>query len=200
MRKAIRPVLCSLFLYVAGLGELRAQGGANPPLLGWVPTEAPPDGRYEGSRECVQRHADQAPAASTPLADARQRASESEILRSKTPLTFAEGPYSHEISLRGGQPTYTVSDGRETISELLLWSFGHGNVGRTYLFQRRGSYIRAPGYLLLGDRRPRPDLRSKVLTAAEVAGGCREVAGGRRVTGMFRRTFHGCRSRGASLA
>ena len=33
-----------------------------------------------------------------------------------------------------------VSDGRETISELLLWSFGHGNVGRTYLFQRRGSY------------------------------------------------------------
>ena len=117
-----------------------AQTASNPLLLGWVPTEAPADGRYEGSSVCTKCHADQARSSLTAMAHALQPAGESEILRSPGNLTFAEGPFRHEIVRRGDRAIYTVTDGKETISQPLRWSFGHGKVGQTYLFEREGSF------------------------------------------------------------
>jgi hypothetical protein len=128
---ALLIVLCPVALF----GQLES----NSLLLGWVPTEAPPDGRYQGSSTCIQCHTAQAHSMDTAMARALQPASESRILLSKDHLSFTEGPYRYEIVRQGNHSVYTVTDGTETVSEPLLWSFGQGKVGQTYLFARDGA-------------------------------------------------------------
>ena len=55
-------------------------------------------------------------------------------------LTFRSGPYVHEIVRRGDQSLYTVTDGVNTISEPILYSFGQGKAGQTYIFRHDGSF------------------------------------------------------------
>jgi len=54
-------------------------------------------------------------------------------------LTFRNGPYSYEIARQGNRPVYTVSNGDTAISEPIIYCFGLGSVGQTYLFQHNGS-------------------------------------------------------------
>ncbi|HYG81130.1 MAG TPA: cytochrome c3 family protein, partial [Pyrinomonadaceae bacterium] len=55
-------------------------------------------------------------------------------------LTFRSGPYTYTIERRGDQSIYTVTDGKQTISAPILYAFGQGKAGQTYLFVRDGAF------------------------------------------------------------
>src|SRR5262249_17759724 len=65
---------------------------------------------------------------------------EASILSSHKRLEFRDGKFSYEIVRKGDQSVYTVTDGRDTISEPILYSFGQGKAGQTYLFEYAGDY------------------------------------------------------------
>ena len=57
------------------------------------------------------------------------------IITERGPLKFRNGAYTYEISRQGSSVTYTVSDGKNSIAEPILYCFGQGHVGQTYLFR-----------------------------------------------------------------
>ena len=74
------------------------------------------------------------------MARALEPAAECDILRAHPRLTFRAGAYSYEITRRGNTSTYTVTDGHANLSEPILWAFGLGEAGQTYVFKHNGSY------------------------------------------------------------
>lgn len=62
------------------------------------------------------------------------------VLRANPLLTFRSGPYSYKITREGDNSIYTVTDGKETFSAPILYCFGQGQFGQTYVFQHKGAY------------------------------------------------------------
>jgi hypothetical protein len=91
---------------------------------------------FAGAAACVSCH----PAQSknherNSMTKALQRADASEILRNSATLEFSEGAF-HTILTRNEQgSTLTVTDGNETLSARILWAFGLGTAGQTYVFE-----------------------------------------------------------------
>jgi Cytochrome c554 and c-prime len=65
-------------------------------------------------------------------------AAESAVLRSHPRMTFRAGAYSYEIVRDGQENSYRVTDGKETISEPILYAFGNAHVAQTYVYRRNG--------------------------------------------------------------
>jgi hypothetical protein len=65
--------------------------------------------------------------------------SESSILLG-APLSYRDGPYLLRIEQKYGKEVYSASDEHETVSAPVLWAFGLGNAGQTYIFERAGTY------------------------------------------------------------
>lgn len=74
------------------------------------------------------------------MARALESADEGRILREYKRLTFKLGQYSYSITREGARSVYIVTDGKETISAPILWAFGQGKAGQTYVFQFNGKY------------------------------------------------------------
>jgi hypothetical protein len=53
-------------------------------------------------------------------------------------MSFAVGRYHYEIQTNAGGSTYSVTNGERSSAARLLWSFGTGKVGQSYLFKRDG--------------------------------------------------------------
>jgi hypothetical protein len=68
---------------------------------------------------------------------------ECEILRAHPHLTVRKGDYTYQIIREGRRSIYRVTDGTHTISEPILWAFGLGNAGQTYVFQHKGSFFQS---------------------------------------------------------
>src|SRR5262245_13622537 len=110
------------------------------PALDWRPTQAAADARYAGSQACAQCHTQTASQPATPMARALEAGKEGRILRERKLMTFKIGPYSYSIKREGDLSVYSVTDGRETISTPILWAFGIGKAGQTYVFRLEGKY------------------------------------------------------------
>ena len=98
-------------------------------------------GRYIGSSECATCHKDQSSQLDTPMAHALASASDARVLREKTKLTFRDGPFTYRVTRQGGRSIYSVTDGVHTISEPILYAFGEGVLGQTYLLKRGTRYV-----------------------------------------------------------
>ena len=107
----------------------------------WRPTHELTDVRYVGSSACAQCHA---PLATKRLANSMSRALEPvescEILKAHPRLNFRNGPYSYQIVRDGNRSNYTITDGVNSISEPILYCFGQGKAGQTYVFQHKGVF------------------------------------------------------------
>jgi hypothetical protein len=113
-----------------------AQGDA--PLARWQAREYA-GVRYVGSKVCAQCHTTEAEEQlATPMAHALEPAADCAILAGQRQLTFTNGPYLYRLTREGGRPTYTVTDGKRTISEPVLYCFGQGEIGQTYIFRHGG--------------------------------------------------------------
>ena len=74
----------------------------------------------------------------TPMAQAAAPANEAQILKDYPRMRFRSGGFTYEISREADRVTYTVSDGRKTFSAPILWAFGVGSIGQTYLYSYQG--------------------------------------------------------------
>ncbi|HEX7957017.1 MAG TPA: multiheme c-type cytochrome [Pyrinomonadaceae bacterium] len=173
MRDGIKTGLALVFL-LAGAAVLAGpalrgawgQARAESPLARWRPGGRDDSGvRYVGSAACATCHAEEAgKQASTPMGRASARAADCEILKTHTRLNFRNGRYRYEIRREGAESLYTVTDGVAEISEPVLFCFGEGAAGQTYIFRHRGayyesrvSYFRAPDRLDVTIEHPRAE-------------------------------------------
>ena len=74
------------------------------------------------------------------MAKACVRAADSKILQTHPRLTFHLGPYVYNLTRTGNNSTFSVSNGERSISAVVGWGFGEGEVGETYIFEREGIF------------------------------------------------------------
>jgi len=149
MGDAVKRVLALSFLltfalaYFAGTRHAggRAQTRSDDTLSKWRPARDYSGVAYVGAGACAECHAKEARAqASTPMGHASERPSDCEVLKSRAPLTFRNGPYTYRITREGERFNYTVGDGANTITEPILFCFGEGVAGQTYILRHEGTY------------------------------------------------------------
>jgi hypothetical protein len=63
-------------------------------------------------------------------------AKDSADLQAHAAFEFSSGGYHYEIKIKAGESSYSVTDGTNTLKTTLVWAFGSGPVGQTYLFKR----------------------------------------------------------------
>jgi len=111
---------------------------------GWWPTKGDASrDSYVGTATCARCHASKAATQQKhAMAHAAVRAADSEILRQHDSLSFRLGPYREEIVTKGDKSVLTVTTGEGTpsLSTDLLWAFGVGHMGQTYVYEKNGSY------------------------------------------------------------
>lgn len=111
---------------------------------GWWPTkgDATRDS-YVGTAACARCHASKAATQQKhAMARAAVHAADAEILRQHDHLAFRFGAYREEIVTKGEKSILrvTASDGTTPFSVDLLWAFGVGHLGQTYVYEKNGSY------------------------------------------------------------
>jgi cytochrome c554/c'-like protein len=141
IQKTLRPI--SFVVLILGLWLFpfaRAQNQRDA-FSKWRPTHELAGVRYVGSNACAQCHA---PLTSKRLANSMSRALEPvencEILKTHLRMNFSNGPYNYQIVREGNRSLYTISDGLNSISEPILYCFGQGKAGQTYVFQHKGVF------------------------------------------------------------
>jgi hypothetical protein len=108
----------------------------------WWPrhSTSSPD-QYVGPAECAKCHAGKAATQkNTPMARTAFPVADSDVLSGHGQLSFQAGKISYQIATAAGKSVYTVTDGTQTLSAPLTWSFGDGHVGQSYLFERDGNF------------------------------------------------------------
>jgi hypothetical protein len=129
------------------------------------------------------------------MAQALEPVSRSAILKQHPNLSFQEGPYQSKITRDGERTVLTVTDGHETVTAPLLWAFGRGQAGQTYVFELNGAFYesRVSFYNALGG-----------LDLTMGAQGSKppnlEAAAGRRMDSLGARDCFGCHSAGGVSA
>jgi hypothetical protein len=120
----------------------------------WRPNADTRGIKYVGNKVCVDCHAREATQVNTPMAQALEVAPDCKVLTERGRLTFKNGNYTYELARRGKGVTYTVSDGAKSISNQILYCFGQGHIGQTYVFryndlfyETRVSYFQKPNAL-----------------------------------------------------
>ncbi len=107
----------------------------------WNPTRVPPGVAMVGDKVCAECHRDKAESqAQSSMGMAMESIKDSKILTGHQKMTFRAGPYYYEITRKGDQSFYTVTDGKETISLPILFAFGQGKAGQTYVLEYGGAY------------------------------------------------------------
>ncbi len=145
-----------------------------------------------GDSACIACHAAQTSHfRATPMAQALERVEACTILKQHPDLSFQEGPYQSRIVRQENRSTLTVTRESETLTVPLLWAFGRGQAGQTYIFEYNGemyesrvSFYNALGALDL----TMGALGSKPQSIAEAAG--------RRMDALGARDCFGCHSAG----
>ena len=150
--------ICFMVLGLAGIGVLSDSSAIPPqpdslPVTAlsladqergsgiWLPTRTPPGTSFTGSAACAECHREQSSAyAHNPMSGALEPANSAKTLSDFPRLTYREGIYDFSITRERGQSIYRVSNGIDTISEPILFSFGQGRAGQTYIMRHGGEY------------------------------------------------------------
>jgi hypothetical protein len=119
----------------------------------WWPTKGDAaKSAYAPADACDQCHAGIAAAQhATPMYQAAHPASDSELLRTNPRLAFADGTYTYIVENLPGGPALSVVRGAVTSPsaqdsgtngsrEKIVWTFGEGEVGETWLLEKDGVY------------------------------------------------------------
>ena len=141
-RKLALTVSLALAAFAAfGFSGLPALSGHAQRGKVWRPTRIPAGVNFVGSQACAECHKDKvAVQEKSSMGLALEFVAEAPTLRSHERLPFRDGKFSYEIVRKGDQSIYTVTDGKEAISEPILYSFGQGKAGQTYVLKYAGDY------------------------------------------------------------
>jgi hypothetical protein len=125
-------LLAVILLAASDLGQLSTEDHLAEP--GFWPTQ---DNASRDDFACARCHRVKAASQKeTPMARAAMSASLSDILHAHPLMVFGPGKYKYRIESRTSQSRYSVSDGNRNLSFPLLWAFGTGRVGQSYLFKK----------------------------------------------------------------
>lgn len=106
----------------------------------WHPRRVPAEATFVGDQVCAECHKNKTVThAQTAMAMAMEPVAVSKVLTENPTMAFRSGPYAYEIKRKDKQSIYTVTDGRETISLPILYAFGQGKAGQTYILQYEGA-------------------------------------------------------------
>jgi len=126
-----------LFCSCYALAQSRLEKAAD--FSAFRPRREMPGETFVGRAACTSCHAQKSGVQSgTAMGHALSIAADSEVLRTHPRMTFRAGAYSYEIVGDGRQNSYRVTDGKETISEPILYAFGNAHVAQTYVYRRNG--------------------------------------------------------------
>jgi hypothetical protein len=156
---------------------------------GWWPTkgDAPRDS-YVGTAVCAKCHGSKAATQQTnAMAHAAVRAADAEVLQEHDHLSFRVGPYHEEIVTKGEKSVLTVTagDNAASVSADLLWAFGIGHMGQTYVYEKNGSFYESHlSFFALTQ-----DLNITPGQSLAMPGNLEEAAGRRMPPGESRRCF-----------
>lgn len=104
----------------------------------------PPAAGFVGSRVCAGCHNSVGSSQlETRMAHSGTAAADSEFLRAHPDMAVRMGPYLYRIQLQVDHAMYSVSQGAQTVSVPLLFAFGDGMSGQTFVFRRDGAYYEA---------------------------------------------------------
>jgi hypothetical protein len=93
---------------------------------------------FVGAETCASCHASIfASQKTTPMGATAMHAENSDILHSHPKMNFNFGSYHYEVRTGGNRTAYSTADGKETETASLLWAFGTGRVGQSYLFKKQ---------------------------------------------------------------
>jgi cytochrome c553 len=107
----------------------------------WRPNQAAGNAKFLGTDACAECHrAKVTTQKQTHMGKALDMATEAEILRSNPNLTYRQGPYAYQIVREGNNSTYSVTDSTNTISIPLVYCFGNGEAGQTYVLQYKDKF------------------------------------------------------------
>ena len=118
----------------------QSNGKSFAPDMEWRATHAPAGAKYVGNKTCAECHSQNETQGATTMAKALEMVAECSILQSNPQLNFKSGIYSYSIERQNTQSIYSVTDGKETISALILYALGQGKAGQTYVLERNGKY------------------------------------------------------------
>lgn len=137
-------VICPFFVVALGPVPTRAQLSTNDHLAepGWWPRREPGSlNEFVGNPACAKCHSRiTASQEATPMARTLMRAVNADVLHSRSDLAFRNGKYLYQIKANDTAPQLTVTDGESAITANLVWAFGAGKLGQSYLFLQNGSY------------------------------------------------------------
>ncbi len=106
----------------------------------WPTQDNPSRDGFVGSNACARCHgAKTASQKKTPMARAAMSASVSDILNTHPSMVFSPAKYKYRVDTKASHSHYSVSDGNQSLSFPLLWAFGTGRVGQSYLFKKQSS-------------------------------------------------------------
>ena len=140
-RKIVNSAIFLAACGIIGAGAIHllftsSQAQSDKLFSDWRPNNDTKGLRYVGSKACVECHAPLVNQLLTPMAQALETAPDCRILNGRGRLTFRNGPYTYQISREGKDFIYSVTDGQNEIKKPILYCFGQGHVGQTYLFRQ----------------------------------------------------------------
>lgn len=142
-KNALRLAVVTLFLLFLGAGSLAASGlfRRQGPVVRWNPKRVPAGAELVGDQVCAQCHKKLAEQLSqSAMGMAMEPVAESRVLIENPAMNFRIGPYAYEIKRQDKQSSYMVTDGKDTITLPILYAFGQGKAGQTYVLQYDGAY------------------------------------------------------------
>lgn len=111
---------------------------AQSPMSQWRLGKSATATRYVGAQACAQCHGDLVNRyAASAMAHALAKA---EAFPRDLPLAFKLSEYEYKLEREGEQVQYTIARNGETFSAPLLWTFGHGASGHTFVLQHEGKF------------------------------------------------------------
>src|SRR6266404_632864 len=133
-------IVTGLAWFAFGLSLTFAQSQRDP-FSRWRPTHELANVRYVGSAACAECHAALAvKRLANPMSRALEPADSCNVLKAHPRLAFRNGTYNYQIVREGNRSSYTIIDGVNSVSEPILFCFGQGKAGQTYVFQHRGVF------------------------------------------------------------
>ena len=107
----------------------------------WNPRRVPAGTEFLGDQVCGGCHKKLfASHGNTGMAMAMEPVALSRVLIDNPQLSLRVGPYTYQIKRNGKQSSYSVTDGKDTISVPIVYVFGQGKAGQTYVLQREGKF------------------------------------------------------------
>ena len=142
MSKRVKQYSLVALVIALGLLAVVVVNGQMTGVRRWNPRRVPADTVFIGDQACGECHKKHfASYGKSGMAEAMEPVAGSKVLSQNPQLTMRVGPYTYEIKRNGKQSIYSVTDGKDTISFPIVYAFGQGRMGQTYVLERDGKFF-----------------------------------------------------------